>query len=307
MHRFAMNRLSHRRLPLAVRSGLAAVAVAAEVAAMAALAGGGATVASAATAVVDFDPPGLAQGPSIYVAVPAQQTVDTAPAVFSGGVVLGLATFFPAIVFATTPNVYGTADFGNGLAQALTIDIKPGFLTTEVSFALFNGETFKQSYLVTAMNGANVVASQTLSNILPNFNSGYALADVISPGGITSVTINAINPPGAWDFLIDTVAFNQNIATVLNLPPPPVYAPNEVPPITMQAVDGHRRKQRGKDVIDIPVNQVLINYGDDLNDIKGNFVPFPSPVPEPSAWVLMLAGVAALALKAGRHRLAAEH
>ena len=90
----------------------------------------------------------FSQGPSIYVAVPGPQTIVTTPATFSGGVVLGFATFFPAIAFATAPNVYGSADFGNHLSNALTITIDPAFTTTEVSFALFNGETFNQSYSV---------------------------------------------------------------------------------------------------------------------------------------------------------------
>ena len=77
------------------------------------------------------------------------------------------------ISFATSPNVYGTADFGNHLATTLTIAIDLAFPTTEVSFALFNGETFNQSYLINAFNGSSVVATQTLTNVAPNFNSGY--------------------------------------------------------------------------------------------------------------------------------------
>lgn len=79
-----------------------------------ALAGIALPSARAATGLVTFDPPTSPQGPSIYVAVPGPQTIVTPEASFSGGVVLGLATFFPAIAFATTPNVYGTADFGHG-------------------------------------------------------------------------------------------------------------------------------------------------------------------------------------------------
>lgn len=82
---------------------------------------------------MNFDAPSQAQGPSIYVAVPNPQMITTAPATFSGGVVLGFATFFPAISFATVPNVYGTANFGNHLSDALTIAIDPAFTTTEVS------------------------------------------------------------------------------------------------------------------------------------------------------------------------------
>jgi hypothetical protein len=107
---------------------------------LAAIAGSG-ILHSATIGLVNFDPPGSPQGPSIYVAVPGPQTIVTTPATFSGGVVLGFATFFPAIAFATAPNVYGSADFGNHLSNALTIAIDPAFTTTEVSFALFNGET----------------------------------------------------------------------------------------------------------------------------------------------------------------------
>ena len=128
---------------------------------------------------------------------------------------------------------------------------------------------------------------------------------MISPGGITRLTIDAINPPGAWDFLIDTVAFNPNITSVINVPPPPVYAPNVMPPITMPAVRRHKKRQRGKDLIDIPVQSVLINFGDDFNDLKGNCVPLPSPVPEPSSWALLLLGAAGLAFKANRRNQAA--
>lgn len=283
--------------------------LAASLLALAALALPGTALAQATTALVNFDPPGTPQGPSIFVAVPGPQTMDTAPAVFSGGVVLGLATFFPAIQFATGPNVYGTADFGNGLAKTLTIDIKPGFLTTEVSFVLFNGETFNQSYLVRAYQGGSVVASQTLANILPNFNSGYALVDVQSLSGITSVTIDAINPPGAWDFLIDTVSFNQNITNVIPVPAPPVYNPSVPAPITLQAVDGHqRRKRKGKDgkdeVVDVTLQSVLIDFGDDSSNVRGNFVQLTSPVPEPSGGALLLVGLAALGLKARRQHQA---
>src|SRR5213078_5405178 len=97
--------------------------------------------------------------------------------------------------------------FGNHLSNSLTITTDPAFATTEVSFAVFNGETFNQSYTVNAFNGANLVASQSLTNVAPNFNSGYGLIDLTSLGGISSVTIAPTGAPASWDFLIDTVAF----------------------------------------------------------------------------------------------------
>lgn len=250
--------------------------------------GGWTVQAAGIPALVNFDPPNSPQGPSIYVAVPGPQTITTTPAVFTGGVLLGFATFFPAIAFASAPNVYGTADFGNRLAKQLTIDINPAYMTTEVSFALFNGETFSQSYVVNAYNGSAVVASQTLSNIAPNFNSGYALADVLSLSGITQVTIAPVGSPSVWDFLIDSVAFNQNITSVITGPPPPVVQPPTPP------VRGRRHgKRKGETEL------VEVNFGDDVNDIRGSVLvvttPLTTPTPEPASWMLLLAGLPLLA------------
>ena len=265
---------------------------------LAAIAGTGITPAGAAVALVNFDPPGTPAGPSIYVAVPGPQTIVTAPATFSGGVVLGDATFFPAIAFATAPNVYGTADFGNSLAKSLTISIDPAFTTTEVSFALFNGETFNQGYKVDAFNGANLVTSQTIATILPNFNAGYGLIDLNSAGGITSVVISPTGAPQVWDFLIDSVAFNQNITTIFpNVPPPPVVVPGDPPPPpVIPPVRGHRHGgHKGETEL------VEINFGDDINDIRGS-TKILQAVPEPSTYATLVAGLAGLGLMMRRRK-----
>jgi hypothetical protein len=114
--------------------------------------------ASANTALSDFETtPGLAQEPSIFVAVPGPQTIVTPPAAYSRGAVLGFVTFFSAIAFV----------------------------------------------------------------IAPNLNKGCGLVDVIAAGGITSVTIAPTSTPSsAWDFLINSLAFNQNITSIINPPPP---------------------------------------------------------------------------------------
>lgn len=230
--------------------------------------GGWTVQAAGIPALVNFDPPNSPRGPSIYVAVPGPQTITTTPAIFSGGVLLGFATFFPAIAFASAPNVYGSADFGNRLAKQLAIDINPAYMTTEVSFALFNGETFSQSYVVNAFNGTTMVASQTLANIAPNFNSGYALADVVNLSGITKVTITPTGTPSVWDCLIDSVAFNQNITSVITGPPPPVVQPPAPP------VRGHRRgKRKGETEL------VEVNFGDEVNDIRGSVLVVTTPLP----------------------------
>ena len=279
-----------------------------------AVAGLGATPASATVALVDFETtPGLPTGPSIYIAVPAAQTIITAPATFTGGVVLGFATFFPAIAYATAPNVYGTANFGNGLPETLTIAINPTFATTEVSFALFNGETFNQTYTVNAFNGASIVATQTLINVSPNFNSGFGLVDLNYAPGITSVTIVPTGAPAAWDFLIDTVAFNQSITTVIPVTLPPAVPPPIVPPpqplpvvfeplpptepvvVPVQVPDprGHGQ-HRGQG---LEGELVEINFGDNITDIKGSVLV----VPEPGTSAMVLVGLGLLGF-GGRRR-----
>jgi len=297
-----------------------------------AVAGTGISPASATPALVNFDPSqGIAQGPSIYVAVPGPQTIVTTPATFSGGVVLGLATFFPAIAFATSPNVYGTADFGNHLSKTLTIDISPSFLTTEVSFALFNGETFNQSYTVNAFDGTSQVATQTLTSVAPNWQSGYGLIDIFG-SNITKVTIDAVGAPPVWDFLIDSVAFNQNVVGAINpppaspptppptppvvQPPPPVFLSPPTPPVldaqiihvvetcTLFSHHGTVCEKTEKVETVEALEPVQLNYGDDSTNVKGNFLlvtPTPA-VPEPESYAMMLAGLGLMGFVARRRK-----
>ena len=234
--------------------------------------------ASAAVDLVTFDPPTQALGPSTYAAAGGQQTINTVPATFTGGVILGFATYFPAISYATAPNVYGTADFGSGLARTLDININPTFTATEVGFALFNGETFNQSYKVTAYDGANTVASVTLGNMPSNFNSGYGVVD-LKASNITRVVIAPIGTPKVWDFLIDTVTFNQSPQDFYGTPPSTPFTPP--PRVTVK--DSH-----GNDVL------IDLIYGDSsdgqatLNSIESNNA---GPAPEPDAYALMLVAI----------------
>ncbi len=256
--------------------------------------------ASAAVDLVTFDQ--LAQGPSTFAAAGAQQTITTTPATFTGGVVLGFATYFPAISYATAPNVYGTANFGVGLARTLNINIDPGFTATEVGFALFNGETFNQSYSVTAYDGASSVAAVTIGNLAPNFNSGYALVD-LKASNITRVEVAALGGLSVWDFLIDTVAFNQSAQDAYGTAPPPSTTqppPPSVftPPPRVVVTDSH-----GNEV------EVDLIYGDSsdgqatLNSLEANSV---SPAPEPGTYVLMMMAVGGIGgiLRTRRRRMA---
>jgi hypothetical protein len=181
--------------------------------------------ASATVAVVTFDD--LPTGPSTFGSSPAQ-TITTVPAVFTGGTILGFAASFPQIVFATSPNVYGTiSGFGGAYSEILTITVNNAFPTTEVSFPLFNGQTVPVSYIATAFNGSTSVASQTFTNIPSNAGAdGFALVDLINAGGITSVQVTPLGAPSSFDFLIDTVAFNESVQTAINgaVPEPSTWA-----------------------------------------------------------------------------------
>jgi hypothetical protein len=163
--------------------------------------------AQADTAFLTFDDRPV--GPPIFGG-PAQ-TITYPQATFSGGVILGNATNFPAQSFGTPPNVYGTANFGTNLSETLHIALSPTFLTNEVSFPLFNGETFTQSYIATAFDASNnALVSQTLLDVPSNFNGGFGIID-LQASGIASVTIAPVGLPANWDFLIDSVALNQSV------------------------------------------------------------------------------------------------
>jgi len=168
--------------------------------------------ASAGTVVVvNFEtvPPEPA-GPSTFGG-PAQNITVPGVATFSGGTILGFATNFPGIVYATPPNVYGTE---SGYSETLTITVDPAFAATEVSFPIFNGNTTAVSYVATAFDGATQVAQQIFLSVPANFNSGYALADLMA-SNITSVTIAPQGSPAFFDFLIDTVAFNESVTAAV--------------------------------------------------------------------------------------------
>ena len=112
--------------------------------------------AQAATAFINFDD--LPLGPMTFPeAMPSPQTITYPQATFSGGAILGYATYFPAQGFATAPNIYGTAWFGDNLLETMTITINPSFPTSEVSFSLFNGVIPSQTYTVSAFNASDML------------------------------------------------------------------------------------------------------------------------------------------------------
>ena len=137
--------------------------------------------AQAATAFITFDD--LPQGPMTFPeAMPSPQTITYPQATFSGGAILGYATYFPAQGFATAPNIYGTAWFGDNLLETMTITINPSFPTSEVSFSLFNGVIPSQAYTVSAFNASDTLLISQQYVIPGNGNTGFAIVDLAGIG-----------------------------------------------------------------------------------------------------------------------------
>lgn len=184
-------------------------------------------------AQIDFETsPALSAGPSVFSSAGPAQTIDVPGiATLTGGVVLGNATNFPGIVYATGPNTYATAggslppgSADPTLSATLTIDFDAGFTVNRVNGALFNGATSAQTYNVQAFAGDMLLETQTYDNIPPTLSSGYQLFD-LQDAGITQVTITPANTTPYWDFAVDTIAINQPIDAIINPPVTPSVVP----------------------------------------------------------------------------------
>jgi hypothetical protein len=179
------------------------------------------------TFLINFETtPVLPVGPSTFAAAgPAQIIVVPGVATITGGVVLGNETNLPAQSFATPPNVYGTAGFGDSLSSTLTITFDPAFSVDEVSFPILNGSTQAESYVVDAFNGATLIGTQTLSDVASNGSSGFGIIDLASTTNtFTSVTIAPLALDASccsgWDYSIDSIALNESVQTAVGGPTP---------------------------------------------------------------------------------------
>jgi hypothetical protein len=203
-----------------------------------------AVIANAGTVLIDFETvPSEPTGPSLFSSCTAATINVPGVASISGGCILGDATNFPAQDFATPPNVYATAGFGTTPSSTITIAIDPAFSADEVSFPLFNGSTQTESYEADAFDGATLVASQILSDLPSNLNSGFGVVD-LTAADITSVNIfpTALDAGccGGWDYLIDSIALNESIETAF-APEPTTFV---LFGLGLAAVGAIRRKVR---------------------------------------------------------------
>jgi len=175
--------------------------------------------------VVTFDE--LALGPSTYLDAGAAQTLNFSSnrIEFTGGVVLGFPTAFPAVEFATEPNVYATSNpeltgADASLSDTMTINIQ-NLSVTKIQGLLFNGETVENDFEVRAYDAMDNLVDTEQYTIASNIDSGSAVFSLETAGiDIARVEFNEINGDDNWNYLVDTIVFNRDIpapGTVLPL------------------------------------------------------------------------------------------
>lgn len=161
---------------------------------------------------VDFD--SLPVGPSLYIDAGPVQTLGFASdqIIFDGGVILGFPTSFPAVDFATEPNVYGSSNFGDpSLSDILTIEID-GFGVNQVQGLLFNGEIQANEFEVRAYDSFGALLDSEIYFIESNLDSGAVVFSMNSDmPNIARVEFNEFNSDGEWNMLLDTITFNRDI------------------------------------------------------------------------------------------------
>lgn len=159
---------------------------------------------TAAAATINFDDQGLV-GPSLFnQAVPSPQTIPITTSdgvvTFTGGVILTNT----AGLISNTSSVYGTADFGTGLSNPMTIQF-----TNPVN-----------NFLVDVLNGLDTtiryLVQDNLGNSstfdLPSFTSGSGFTTIGFAAAGTTVTISSLTAPiTTFDFFVDNIRFNLEI------------------------------------------------------------------------------------------------
>lgn len=143
-------------------------------------------------------------GPSVFGASPPETLTyitSSGPLTITGGTILTKTTFLPA----DQTNVYGTASFGPGLSNTITLAFTSPI--NNFFFDLLNGLLTTQNYTVSD----NIGNSQTFS-IVPNLSLGLQFVTFPTVGQTVTITCSSCGTE--WDFFIDNVGFNQPTPTV---------------------------------------------------------------------------------------------
>lgn len=168
---------------------------------------------AAGSVQVFFDPPQFDVGPLTFLdAGPAQAATVPNVATFNGGVILSSAGWPSGSPYATGPNLYATASFGDpSLQPMISADISPLLSVHRAEGLLYNGWVDPVDYRVEAYHRNVLVASQVFLGVPQNNQNGFVTFAVSSDFDITQLRIFPTNPTGSWAFAIDTVVFNGSI------------------------------------------------------------------------------------------------
>ncbi len=155
---------------------------------------------AAGAVTINFDDQGLT-GPSTFgAASPSPQTVVIATSAgnvtFEGGVILENTTNLPANQTA----LYGTASFGSGLSNPITITFENPI--TNFLISVVNGVPETLGYTVSD-NAGNSSSFSLASNV----NSGATTIGFAASGTVVTIT----SDPGQailFDFFVDNIQFN---------------------------------------------------------------------------------------------------
>jgi len=136
-------------------------------------------------------------GPSLF-ALASPQTLNystsSGPLTITGGTVLTNTTNLPA----DETSVYGTAAFGTGLSNTITMTFTSPI--NNFFFDLVNGQTYTETFTV----ADNLGNSQTFT-LASNLSLGLVTVGFPTVGSV--ITITTADP--SWDFFIDNIGFNQ--------------------------------------------------------------------------------------------------
>jgi hypothetical protein len=184
--------------------------------------------------------PALPTQPNTFAGAGPMQTYST-PGVFSisGGVVFGNPSFLAAFApQGSSPNTYGTADFGDpSLLPAITLNLPAAELVTLVTGVLFNGQPVPESYTLTAFSGINQVGSNSFTNVQANTSTSGFRNFSLSSTPVNPITRVVFTTPNAdvngWDFFVDTI-------TLTAVPEPSAFPLL----LTGMAVIGYRVRRR---------------------------------------------------------------
>jgi hypothetical protein len=156
--------------------------------------------------VIDFET--LPAGPGLFALAGPAQTLQFTnyqgsgiDVTFTGGVILTNTANLPA----DQTNIYGTANFGTGLSNPLTVT----FSTAITNFFLdvYNGLTTTTSYTV-----ADNVGNTATFALAPNLTGGTTQIGFAATGTVVTIMGLPVGTP-TWDFFIDNIHFNEALPT----------------------------------------------------------------------------------------------